>query len=90
MAKKARSFDARAFLESAGLGKRVVTYARGDVIFFMNKFKKLGFVEYNGGLQINPSLRDCRRTSGRRSAHPVATRHARKGEPHLDAGRPLG
>ena len=31
--KKSRSFVARAFLESAGLGKRVVTYARGDVIF---------------------------------------------------------
>ena len=30
---KTRSFDARAFLESAGLGKRTVTYARGDVIF---------------------------------------------------------
>jgi CRP/FNR family cyclic AMP-dependent transcriptional regulator len=22
----------------------------------MNKFKKLGFIEYNGGLKINPSL----------------------------------
>jgi CRP/FNR family cyclic AMP-dependent transcriptional regulator len=22
----------------------------------MNKFKKLGFIEYNGGLQINASL----------------------------------
>ena len=31
--KKPRSFDARAFLESAGLGKQVVMYARGDVIF---------------------------------------------------------
>jgi CRP/FNR family cyclic AMP-dependent transcriptional regulator len=31
--KKTRSFDARAFLESAGSGKRVVTYARADVIF---------------------------------------------------------
>src|SRR6185503_4192903 len=31
--KKPRSFDARAFLESAGLGKQVVKYARGDVIF---------------------------------------------------------
>jgi CRP-like cAMP-binding protein len=32
-AKKKRSFDARAFLESAGLGKRVVSYARSDVVF---------------------------------------------------------
>jgi CRP/FNR family transcriptional regulator, cyclic AMP receptor protein len=31
--KKTRAFNARAFLESAGLGKRVVSYARGDVIF---------------------------------------------------------
>jgi len=26
------------------------------VNFFMNKFKKLGFIEYNGGLKINDSL----------------------------------
>jgi len=24
--------------------------------FFMNKFRKLGFIRYNGGLQINKSL----------------------------------
>ena len=29
---------------------------RSRVNFFMNKFKKLGFVEYNGELKINPSL----------------------------------
>jgi CRP/FNR family transcriptional regulator, cyclic AMP receptor protein len=29
---------------------------RSRVNFFMNKFKKLGFIEYNGGLQINTSL----------------------------------
>jgi CRP/FNR family cyclic AMP-dependent transcriptional regulator len=29
---------------------------RGRVKFFMNKFKKLGFVRYNGGLQVNSSL----------------------------------
>jgi hypothetical protein len=23
--------------------------------FFMNKFKKLGFIEYNGGLKVNHS-----------------------------------
>ncbi len=33
MAKKSPSFDAHAFLESAGLGKRVVLYARKDLIF---------------------------------------------------------
>ena len=31
--KPRRPFDARAFLESTGLGKRVITYARRDVIF---------------------------------------------------------
>jgi CRP/FNR family transcriptional regulator, cyclic AMP receptor protein len=29
---------------------------RTRVNFFMNKFKKLGFLKYNGGLQINRSL----------------------------------
>ena len=29
---------------------------RSRVNFFMNKFKKLGFIEYNGGLHINTSL----------------------------------
>jgi CRP/FNR family transcriptional regulator, cyclic AMP receptor protein len=29
---------------------------RSRVNFFMNKFRKLGFIEYNGGLQINTSL----------------------------------
>jgi CRP/FNR family transcriptional regulator, cyclic AMP receptor protein len=26
------------------------------VNFFLNKFRKLGFIEYNGGLKINNSL----------------------------------
>jgi hypothetical protein len=29
---------------------------RPRVNFFMNKFRKLGFIQYNGGLQINTSL----------------------------------
>jgi CRP-like cAMP-binding protein len=29
---------------------------RSRVNFFMNKFKKLGFIQYNGGLHINTSL----------------------------------
>lgn len=29
---------------------------RSRVNFFMNKFRKLGFIEYNGGLKINNSL----------------------------------
>jgi CRP-like cAMP-binding protein len=34
----------------------MVGTTRSRVNFFMNKFKKLGFVEYKGGLKINPSL----------------------------------
>jgi CRP/FNR family transcriptional regulator, cyclic AMP receptor protein len=29
---------------------------RPCVNFFMNKFKKRGFINYNGGLQVNSSL----------------------------------
>jgi CRP/FNR family transcriptional regulator, cyclic AMP receptor protein len=29
---------------------------RTRVNFFMNKFRRLGFIQYNGGLEINPSL----------------------------------
>jgi CRP/FNR family cyclic AMP-dependent transcriptional regulator len=29
---------------------------RSRVNFFMNKFRKLGFIKYNGGLQVNSSL----------------------------------
>ena len=29
---------------------------RSRVNFFMNKFNKLGFIEYNGGLKVNHSL----------------------------------
>jgi CRP-like cAMP-binding protein len=29
---------------------------RSRVNFFMNKFRKLGFIEYNGGLKIDSSL----------------------------------
>ena len=34
----------------------MVGTTRTRVNFFMNKFKKLGFIEYNGGLKINNSL----------------------------------
>ena len=34
----------------------IVGTTRGRVNFFMNKFRKLGFIEYNGGLKINNSL----------------------------------
>jgi CRP/FNR family transcriptional regulator, cyclic AMP receptor protein len=29
---------------------------RSRVSFFMNKFRKLGFIKYNGGLHVNDSL----------------------------------
>jgi CRP-like cAMP-binding protein len=29
---------------------------RSRVSTFMNKFRKLGFIKYNGGLQVNSSL----------------------------------
>jgi CRP-like cAMP-binding protein len=34
----------------------MVGTTRSRVNFFMNKFRKLGFIEYNGGLRINNSL----------------------------------
>jgi CRP/FNR family cyclic AMP-dependent transcriptional regulator len=34
----------------------MVGTTRSRVNFFMNKFKKLGFIEYNGGLRVNDSL----------------------------------
>jgi CRP-like cAMP-binding protein len=35
---------------------RMVGTTRSRVNFFMNKFKKLGFIEYNGELKVNESL----------------------------------
>ncbi len=29
---------------------------RSRVSFFMNRFRKLGFIEYNGRIHVNPSL----------------------------------
>jgi CRP-like cAMP-binding protein len=34
----------------------MVGTTRSRVNFFMNKFKRLGFIEYNGGLRVNKSL----------------------------------
>ena len=34
----------------------MVGTTRARVNFFMNKFRKLGFIEYNGGLKVNSSL----------------------------------
>ena len=42
-------------VSQATLAEMVGT-TRSRVNFFMNKFRKLGFIEYNGGLRINNSL----------------------------------
>jgi CRP-like cAMP-binding protein len=34
----------------------MVGTTRSRVNFFMNKFRKLGFIEYDGGLEVNSSL----------------------------------
>ena len=34
----------------------MVGTTRSRVSFFMNKFRKLGFIEYNGGLEVHSSL----------------------------------
>ena len=34
----------------------IVGTTRSRVSFFMNRFRKLGFIEYNGGLTIHSSL----------------------------------
>ncbi len=34
----------------------IVGTTRGRVNFFMNKFRKLGFIDYNGGIKIKPAL----------------------------------
>jgi molybdopterin-binding protein len=38
-------------------GDDVVAVSKAsDVSFFMNKFRKLGFIDYNGGLEVHSSL----------------------------------
>ena len=34
----------------------IIGATRTRVNFFMNKFRKLGFIEYNGGLKVKSSL----------------------------------
>ena len=41
---------------SQGTLAEMVGTTRPRVSFFMNKFRKLGFIEYNGGLKIHSSL----------------------------------
>ena len=50
----------------------MVGTTRSRVNFFMNKFRKLGFIEYNGGLKIHipPDRRPARLSIARRLADP--------------------
>ena len=41
---------------SQGVLAEMVGTTRSRVNFFMNKFRKLGFIEYNGGIKVNRSL----------------------------------
>ena len=41
---------------SQGTLAEMIGTTRSRVSFFMNKFRKLGFIRYNGGLHINDSL----------------------------------
>jgi CRP-like cAMP-binding protein len=34
----------------------MVGTTRSRVSYFMNRFRKLGFIHYNGGLQVNSAL----------------------------------
>jgi CRP-like cAMP-binding protein len=41
---------------SQGMLAGMIGTTRSRVSFFMNKFRKLGFIHYNGGIQIHDSL----------------------------------
>jgi CRP/FNR family cyclic AMP-dependent transcriptional regulator len=49
---KTRRFDVEAFLESAGLGKQVKTYARGDVLFSQGDPADSVMYLRSGGVQL--------------------------------------
>ena len=51
--KNKRPFDAHAFLESAGLGKRVVTYARADIIFSQGDPCDTVMYVRSGGIRVS-------------------------------------
>ena len=53
-----QAVDWEALLARIPGGKSVVNYEADSsrVNYFMNKFKKLGFISYNGGLTVNSGL----------------------------------
>jgi CRP/FNR family cyclic AMP-dependent transcriptional regulator len=42
-------------MEARDHQEKMIGTPRSRVNFFMNKFRKLGFIKHNGGLQINTS-----------------------------------
>jgi hypothetical protein len=46
----------RAVAEFLGALAEMIGTTRSRVSFFMNKFRKLGFIDYNGKLEIHNSL----------------------------------
>ena len=52
MPAKKRPFDAKSFLEAAGLGKRIVSYKRGEVIFSQGDPCDSVMYVRNGGIQL--------------------------------------
>jgi len=53
--KEGRSEEVIPDVNQATLAEMIGT-TRSRVNFFMNKFRKLGFIDYNGGLQVHSSL----------------------------------
>jgi len=51
--KKPRAFDAKAFLESTGLGKRIVAYARREVVFSQGDPSDSVMYLQSGGVQLS-------------------------------------
>jgi len=56
---------------------------RSRVSFFMNRFRKLGFIEYNGGLKVHSSLLNVvsARLSQRKRALPLKTQDTHRRTP---------
>ncbi|HEV7674709.1 MAG TPA: helix-turn-helix domain-containing protein [Candidatus Angelobacter sp.] len=58
--RKTRDFDAEAVVPkvSQEMLAEMVGTTRARISFSMNRFRKMGFIHYNGGLQVHSSLLD--------------------------------
>lgn len=61
IASEVKPFDSKSFLSAVGDGRQetlaeMIGTTRSRVSYFLNKFRKLGFIEYNGRLQVHTSL----------------------------------